>query len=177
MQRPGGRGCHVALGRAFAAIAMTAALFGADQARRGRAQRRGPRIRRVAAPQAAGRHRSERRPQRHVVQRPLSATRDEVALLAQHDKQFVPRVADRARQTALPNEDDIYHNVFSVSLPRPSISAIQLRCAPHVEFSAGLVPPTNIHPQMLSYVAQNDAYAVTMRTGLRSTLPADSTSC
>jgi plastocyanin len=95
------------------------------------------------------------------------------ARLNQRDEQFEPRVLPivRGQSVAFPNQDRIYHNVFSVS-PLASFDLGQYKSsdAPRsVEFERpGLVPVyCNIHPQMLSYVVvlENDAYAVTGRDG------------
>jgi plastocyanin len=107
----------------------------------------------------------------------------EVALLAQRDSKFVPRVLPivRGQTVRFPNEDGIYHNVFSVS-PLASFDLGQYKGTDpprSIEFErTGLVPVfCNIHPQMLSYVAvlENDAYAVTTPDGRFAIegLPAD----
>jgi plastocyanin len=97
----------------------------------------------------------------------------ETARLNQRHEQFDPRVLPivRGQSVAFPNQDRIYHNVFSVS-PLASFDLGQYKSsdAPrNVEFERpGLVPVyCNIHPQMLSYVVvlENDAYAVTGRDG------------
>ncbi len=107
----------------------------------------------------------------------------EVALLAQRDTQFVPRLLPivRGQTVSFPNEDGIYHNVFSAS-PLASFDLGQYKASDpprSVEFPhAGLVPVyCNIHPQMLSYVVvlENGAYAVTSTDGRFAIdgLPAD----
>ena len=175
-------------GRALAAIAMTAALFGADLARgaddAASASVRGS-VELLRRKLLGGIGPSDDRS--GVVIYVTGFQRDaprEVALLAQDDKQFVPRVLPivRGQTVHFPNEDDIYHNVFSVS-PLASFDLGQYKAsdAPRsVEFErAGLVPVyCNIHPQMLSYVVvlENDAYAVTTPDGRFAIggLPADS---
>jgi len=174
--------------RALAAIAMTAALLGADLARgadaAASASVRGS-VELLRRKLLGGIGPSDDRS--GVVVYVTGFQRDaprEVALLAQHDKQFVPRVLPivRGQTVRFPNEDDIYHNVFSVS-PLASFDLGQYKAsdAPRsVEFErAGLVPVyCNIHPQMLSYVVvlENDAYAVTTPDGRFAIdgLPADS---
>ena len=97
----------------------------------------------------------------------------EVALLTQRDTKFVPRLLPivRGQTVTFPNEDGIYHNVFSVSpLATFDLGQYKGTDAPRsVEFTrTGLVPVfCNIHPQMLSYVAvlENDAYAMTTPDG------------
>jgi plastocyanin len=97
----------------------------------------------------------------------------EVALLTQRDTKFVPRLLPivRGQTVNFPNEDGIYHNVFSPSpLATFDLGQYKGTDAPRsVEFQrTGLVPVfCNIHPQMLSYVAvlENDAYAMTAPDG------------
>jgi len=97
----------------------------------------------------------------------------QVALLNQRDEIFEPRVLPvvQGQSVSFPNQDPIYHNVFSVS-PLASFDLGQYKASDEprsVTFDrAGLVPVyCNIHPQMLSYVVvlENDAFAVTLADG------------
>lgn len=97
----------------------------------------------------------------------------QVALLNQRDETFEPRVLPvvQGQSVSFPNQDPIYHNVFSVS-PLATFDLGQYKASDEprsVTFDrAGLVPVyCNIHPQMLSYVVvlENDAFAVTAADG------------
>lgn len=97
----------------------------------------------------------------------------QVALLNQRDESFEPRVLPvvQGQSVSFPNQDPIYHNVFSVS-PLATFDLGQYKATDtprSVTFErAGLVPVyCNIHPQMLSYVVvlENDAFAVTLADG------------
>jgi len=96
-----------------------------------------------------------------------------VATLAQRDKRFEPKILPvvRGQTIRFPNNDPIYHNVFSVS-PVHAFDLGQYRSSdpPRSEVfdEPGLVPVyCNIHPYMISYVVvlENDAFAVTDADG------------
>lgn len=97
----------------------------------------------------------------------------QVALLNQRDETFEPRVLPivEGQSVSFPNQDPIYHNVFSVSpLATFDLGQYKASDAPRsVTFDrAGLVPVyCNIHPQMLSYVVvlENGAFVVTAADG------------
>lgn len=97
----------------------------------------------------------------------------EIAELRQHRQRFHPRVLPivKGQTVSFPNQDRIYHNVFSVSpLATFDLGQYKEKDPPRdVTFEKpGLVPVyCNIHPQMLSYVAvlENDAFAVTAKDG------------
>jgi plastocyanin len=98
---------------------------------------------------------------------------ESVALLRQRDESFDPQLLPvvAGQTVAFPNEDPIYHNVFSVS----SVQAFDLGQykageAPRSQVfeRPGLVPVyCNIHPKMLSYVVvlENGAFARTDAAG------------
>jgi plastocyanin len=98
---------------------------------------------------------------------------DGVALLRQRDETFHPQLLPivAGQTVAFPNEDPIYHNVFSVS----SVQAFDLgqykagESPRSVVFARpGLVPVyCNIHPEMISYVVvlENAAFARTDAAG------------
>lgn len=97
----------------------------------------------------------------------------QIALLNQRDESFEPRVLPvvQGQSVRFPNQDPIYHNVFSVS-PLATFDLGQYKASDEprsVTFDrAGLVPVyCNIHPQMLSYVVvlENDAFATTLADG------------
>jgi plastocyanin len=164
-------------GRALAAVALTAALLGADLARGADAAATGSvrgsvEVLRRKALGGVGPS-DDRSGVVIYVTGFQSAAPHQVALLAQRDRQFVPRILPivRGQTVRFPNEDGIYHNVFSVS-PLASFDLGQYKSTEpprSVEFDRpGLVPVyCNIHPQMLSYVVvlENDAYAVTAADG------------
>lgn len=96
-----------------------------------------------------------------------------IARLTQRQKTFLPPILPvvAGQQVEFPNEDDIYHNVFSVS-PKASFDLGQYRSgekAKIVRFEqSGLVPVyCNIHPQMIAYIAvlENNAFALTDKDG------------
>lgn len=96
-----------------------------------------------------------------------------VAELRQHRQRFHPRVLPivKGQTVSFPNQDRIYHNVFSVS-PLATFDLGQYKGtdpARDVTFEKpGLVPVyCNIHPQMISYVAvfENEAFATTGADG------------
>lgn len=97
----------------------------------------------------------------------------QVAFLNQRDEAFEPRVLPvvQGQEVSFPNQDRIYHNVFSASPLAPfDLGQYKSSDPPRtVRFDrAGLVPVyCNIHPQMLSYVVvlENDAFAVTNADG------------
>jgi plastocyanin len=101
------------------------------------------------------------------------AAPSEPALLNQKNEQFAPRVLPivQGQSVTFPNQDRIYHNVFSVSALAPfDLGQYKSSDPPRsVAFEKpGLVPVyCNIHPQMLSYVVvlENDAFAVTGADG------------
>lgn len=101
------------------------------------------------------------------------AAPDAVAELRQKKQRFEPRLLPivKGQTVTFPNEDRIYHNVFSVSpLATFDLGQYKAKEPPRdVTFEKpGLVPVyCNIHPQMLSYVAvlENDAFAVTAKDG------------
>ena len=96
-----------------------------------------------------------------------------VVELRQHRQRFEPRLVAivRGQTVTFPNDDRIYHNVFSVSpLASFDLGQYKGKDPPRtVTFEQpGLVPVyCNIHPQMLSYVAvlENDAFAITGKDG------------
>ena len=96
-----------------------------------------------------------------------------VVELRQHRQRFEPRlvVIVRGQTVTVPNDDRIYHTVFSVSpLATFDLGQYKGKDPPRtVTFDQlGLVPVyCNIHPQMLSYVAvlENDAFAITGKDG------------
>jgi plastocyanin len=96
-----------------------------------------------------------------------------IAELRQRKQRFEPRVLPvvRGQTVTFPNDDRIYHNVFSVSpLAEFDLGQYKGQDPPRtVTFEKpGLVPVyCNIHPQMLSYVAvlENDAFVVTGKDG------------
>lgn len=96
-----------------------------------------------------------------------------VAELVQKKQRFQPRVLPivKGQTVSFPNQDRIYHNVFSVSpLATFDLGQYKEKDPPRdVTFdNPGLVPVyCNIHPQMLSYVAvlENDAFASTGEDG------------
>ena len=98
---------------------------------------------------------------------------ERAASLRQHRKRFEPRLLPIvAGQTVVfPNEDPIYHNVFSVSPVQPfDLGQYKSGEAPRSQvFSRpGLVPVyCNIHPKMISYVVvlENGAFASTDASG------------
>jgi hypothetical protein len=97
----------------------------------------------------------------------------ELAFLRQRDKRFEPRLLPvvAGQRVSFPNDDDIYHNVFSVSPVQPFDLGQYKASDPAREVAferAGLVPVyCNIHPQMLSYVVvlENGAFATTGADG------------
>lgn len=97
----------------------------------------------------------------------------EIAQLRQKKQTFIPRLLPvvKGQTVSFPNEDRIYHNVFSVSpLATFDLGQYKGKEPPRdVTFEKpGLVPVyCNIHPQMLSYVAvlENDAFALTTKDG------------
>ena len=98
---------------------------------------------------------------------------EDVAQLRQRDETFHPQLLPvvAGQTVAFPNEDPIYHNVFSVS----SVQAFDLgqykagEAPRSVVFARpGLVPVyCNIHPKMISYVVvlENSAFARTDAAG------------
>jgi hypothetical protein len=98
---------------------------------------------------------------------------DRVAYLRQRGESFEPRLLPvvAGQTVSFPNEDPIYHNVFSVS-PVQRFDLGQYRAGEpprsQVFASPGLVPVyCNIHPKMISYVAvlENGAFATTDAAG------------
>lgn len=163
--------------RTFAALAVTAALFGVDLAHgedpSGTGSVRGS-VELLKRKALGGLGPSDDRSGVVIyVTGFQSDAPHEVALLTQRDTKFEPRLLPivRGQTVTFPNEDGIYHNVFAVS-PLATFDLGQYKGgdAPRsVEFErTGLVPVfCNIHPQMLSYVAvlENDAYAMTKPDG------------
>jgi len=102
-----------------------------------------------------------------------SAPPGEVVPLHQRDEQFEPRLLPvvAGQRVRFPNDDPIYHNVFSVSPVQPFDLGQYKGSDPPREVvfeRAGLVPVyCNIHPQMLSYVVvlENGAWATTAPDG------------
>jgi hypothetical protein len=102
-----------------------------------------------------------------------SAPPEGVALLRQRDESFEPRLLPvvAGQTVSFPNEDPIYHNVFSVSPVQPfDLGQYRAGEAPRSQVFAkpGLVPVyCNIHPKMISYVAvlENGAFATTDASG------------
>jgi hypothetical protein len=98
---------------------------------------------------------------------------DRVALLRQHDQSFEPRVLPivAGQTVSFPNEDPIYHNVFSVSSLQPfDLGQYKAGEAPRSQLfpRPGLVPVyCNIHPKMISYVVvlENGAFTSTDAKG------------
>jgi len=98
---------------------------------------------------------------------------DGVALLSQRDETFHPQLLPivAGQRVAFPNEDPIYHNVFSVSAVQAfDLGQYKAGEAPRSQVFArpGLVPVfCNIHPKMLSYVVvlENGAFARTDAAG------------
>jgi len=98
---------------------------------------------------------------------------NEFATLAQRNRRFEPKILPivRGQTVQFPNNDPIYHNVFSVS-PLHAFDLGQYRSGdpPRNELfdTPGLVPVyCNIHPEMISYVVvlENDAFSVTAQDG------------
>lgn len=96
-----------------------------------------------------------------------------VVRLKQRQKTFLPSILPVVvgQRVEFPNEDDIYHNVFSVA-PKGSFDLGQYKRgdeAKVLQFDLpGLVPVfCNIHPQMIAYIAvlENDAFAMTDANG------------
>ncbi len=92
--------------------------------------------------------------------------------MSQESKRFTPRVlvVHRAGTVEFPNNDPIYHNVFSVSGPnRFDLGLYRSGASKSRSFSeAGLVRVyCNIHPQMVGFVmvVDSDFAAVTGRDG------------
>ena len=102
-----------------------------------------------------------------------SAPPDQPALLRQRDERFEPRLLPIvAGQTVLfPNDDPIYHNVFSVAPLQPfDLGQYKSSEPPRSQVFAhpGLVSVyCNIHPKMIAYVAvlENAAFAETDPSG------------
>ena len=102
-----------------------------------------------------------------------SAPPDGAVLLRQRDESFDPRLLPVVvgQTVTFPNEDPIYHNVFSVSPVQPfDLGQYRAGEAPRSQVFAkpGLVPVyCNIHPKMISYVAvlENSAFATTDAAG------------
>jgi len=98
---------------------------------------------------------------------------DRVAFLRQRDQNFEPRMlAIVAGQTvSFPNEDAIYHNVFSVSSLQPfDLGQYKAGETPRSQLFSrpGLVSVyCNIHPKMISYVVvlENGAFTSTDASG------------
>ena len=98
---------------------------------------------------------------------------DQVASLRQRHESFDPRLLPIvAGQTVVfPNEDPIYHNVFSVSPVQPfDLGQYKASEAPRSQVfeRPGLVPVyCNIHPKMISYVVvlENRAFTSTDASG------------
>jgi plastocyanin len=96
-----------------------------------------------------------------------------VAILAQKNKRFDPKLLPivTGQTIQFPNNDPIYHNVFSVSAIHPfDLGQYRSGDPPRSEVfdRPGLVPVyCNIHPDMISYVVvlENDAFAVTAADG------------
>lgn len=98
---------------------------------------------------------------------------EEVVKLNQKNKTFTPKLLPVivGQKVSFPNQDNIYHNVFSVS-PVQSFDLGQYKkgdSPAHITFDKpGLVPVyCNIHPNMIAYVAvlENHAYAITDTNG------------
>lgn len=95
------------------------------------------------------------------------------ARLRQIGEHFEPRVLPvvAGQSVVFPNEDPIYHNVFSVSPVQPfDLGQYKAGDPPRAQVfeRPGLVPVyCNIHPRMISYVAvlENDAFATTDASG------------
>jgi plastocyanin len=96
-----------------------------------------------------------------------------VATLAQKNKRFDPKILPivRGQTIQFPNNDPIYHNVFSVSaIHEFDLGQYRSGDPPRSEVfdKPGLVPVyCNIHPDMIAYVVvlENDAFAVTAADG------------
>ncbi len=96
-----------------------------------------------------------------------------VAILAQKNKHFDPKILPivTGQTIQFPNNDPIYHNVFSVSNLHPfDLGQYRSGDPPRSELfdKPGLVPVyCNIHPDMISYVVvlENDAFTVTAADG------------
>jgi plastocyanin len=97
----------------------------------------------------------------------------EIKEISQKNKRFVPDILPlvAGQQVRFPNQDKIYHNVFSIS-PLATFDLGQFKDVdPHktVTFEKyGVVPVyCNIHPKMIAYtvVLENSAFAMTDRDG------------
>ena len=93
-------------------------------------------------------------------------------VISQRNQAFSPHVLVVAQGTEVqfPNDDDVFHNVFSLSRPRP----FDLDVYAQGEIRSVLFPHTglvtvhcNIHPDMVSYilVLNDDLFSVTDETG------------
>lgn len=93
--------------------------------------------------------------------------------LSQKDRRFEPRVLPVLRGTTVdfPNDDTVFHNVFSLSKDRPfDLGAYEQGCCESVDFPrSGLVLiHCNIHPQMVAniVVLENPYFTLTDEAGL-----------
>jgi plastocyanin len=98
---------------------------------------------------------------------------DEIKDMTQKDKKFIPGILPivAGQKVRFPNQDSIYHNVFSIS-PLQSFDLGQYRGSGKPKIVAfenyGIVPVyCNIHPEMIAYVIvlENNAYALTDQSG------------
>ncbi len=111
-----------------------------------------------------------------------SAATKEIPDIVQKNKHFSPHILPvvAGQKVRFPNQDKIYHNVFSIS-PVKSFDLGQYKSTEPSKLvtfdKPGLVPVyCNIHPQMLTYVVvlENTSYAVTDKNGtfrIRDVLP------
>jgi plastocyanin len=94
-------------------------------------------------------------------------------VMSQRDRRFEPHVLPVLRGTIVdfPNDDTVYHNVFSLSTAKPfDLGVYEQGCCRSVDFQeSGLVRVyCNIHPHMIAtiVVLQNPYFAVTDSAGL-----------
>ncbi len=98
---------------------------------------------------------------------------EEVLEVKQKNKRFVPVILPvvAGQQVRFPNQDEIYHNVFSIS-PSAQFDLGQYKDVDPPKMVAfenyGVVPVyCNIHPKMIAYVVvlENSAFAMTDKAG------------
>jgi plastocyanin len=99
---------------------------------------------------------------------------DEIKDITQNNKQFIPGILPvvPGQHVRFPNQDSIYHNVFSIS-PLKSFDLGQYKGSDTPKIvtfeNYGVVPVyCNIHPKMIAYVVvlENKAYALTNKEGI-----------
>lgn len=93
-------------------------------------------------------------------------------VISQRNQVFSPHVLVVAKgaEVRFPNDDDVFHNVFSLSRPRPfdlDIYAQGETRSVHFPNTGLVTVHCNIHPDMVSYilVLNNDLFSVTDASG------------